>query len=246
MEPSPQNESASSSAANNQPQQSVPSSWPGAFGAYHYSKAAVKQNLGTIIILLLIGSLVGGGAEWSLKQSGSLVSLIFNTLIISASTLVYLASVRRQKISLGQAFSQGFPFWLKMIGLYIVTFIACGISLLLFIIPFFFVLPRLVLAPYFLVDKKMGIMDAYKASWAASKGHATQVWGIIGVSILIALLMATIIGIPFALYFLVMYSGVFAVLYEFINKHPVAAAVSNKPATPAAAQSPVAPAPPAA
>ena len=92
-------------------------------------------------------------------------------------------------------------------------------SILLFLIPAFFVIPRLLFAPYLVIDKNMGGVDAVQASWNMSKGHIGKVYGIIGLTLAITLLSITIIGIPFAIYFTVMYSAAFAVLYNFvINK----------------------------
>lgn len=203
---------------------SVPDNWPGAFGVYKFSKKAVQFNLGTIALLWIIDVVVGGGFDIIIKRAGGLVSLVFGSLVTAAMTLTLLASVRGKRMEIGEAFSQAMSFWLKMIGLTLLVVITVFVSILLLIIPFFFVLPRVTLAYYYLVDKQMGVMDAYKASWHATKGHIGKVWGIIGVTILMALLMITIIGIPFSIYFLIMYSAAIAVLYEFINKSSPAAA----------------------
>ncbi len=93
-------------------------------------------------------------------------------------------------------------------------------SFIALIIPFFIVAPRIALSPYFLIDKNMGPIEALKASWAITQGHAGKVWGIIGANIAFALLILTLIGIPVAIYLLFMYSAALAVLYEFLNKQP--------------------------
>jgi hypothetical protein len=213
----------------------APSSWPGAFGAYKYSKAAVMQNVGTLIILYIIVAIINGASDRALGNAGGLVSFLVAGLATASYVLVFLAGIRGQKLGLGDAISKALPYWLKMLGLLIVIGVSLAVSLLLLIIPFFFVLPRLSLAHYFLVDKNMGIMEAYKASWEATKGYSGKVWGIIGAAFLMALLMITIIGIPFSIYFLIMYSGAYAVLYEFLNKtKPAPAAPATAPAAPAA------------
>ena len=79
-------------------------------------------------------------------------------------------------------------------------------------------LPRLTLVNYFLVDKGLEPMEAFKASWHATEGHAMQAWGIILANVAMALLMVTIVGIPFAFYFLFMYSAAFAVFYKYVTK----------------------------
>ena len=133
--------------------------------------------------------------------------------------MVYLAGVNNKKISVSES--------LKSISKYIVNYfiatfivgLAAVASILLFLIPAFFVIPRLLFAPYLVIDKNMGGVDAVQASWNMSKGHIGKVYGIIGLTLAITLLSITIIGIPFAIYFTVMYSAAFAVLYNFvINK----------------------------
>jgi hypothetical protein len=212
----------------------VPTTWPGAFGIYKYSKQAVRLNLGTIVLLWLIDIAVNGGSEWILKSPGSLVGLIVGSLVTAALALTWLASIRGQRMEIGEALSKAMPFWLKMIGLTLLVVITVIASILLLVIPFFFVFPRLTLSYYYLVDKQMGVMDAYKASWDATKGNIGKVYGIVGATILMALLMITIIGIPFSIYFLLMYSASMAILYEFINKTKRAVA----PAPPVPAQAP--------
>ncbi len=206
---------------------SVPASWPGAFGVYKFSKKAVQLNLGTIILLWIIYIAVDGGFNLILKNSGSLLGLVFGSLITAALSLTFLAGIRGQRLEIGEALSKALAFWLKMIGLTLLVTITVIISLLLLIIPFFFVFPRLTLSYYYLVDKQMGVVDAYKASWDATQGHVGKVYGIVGATLLMVLLAITIIGIPFSIYFLIMYSAVTAVLYEFINKSAPATATTT-------------------
>ncbi len=204
---------------------SIPNDWPGAFGIYKYSKVAVKYNLGTVLIVGLLSILVGGGLDAGLKTPGQSISFILGAFFTAVLTLTYIAGVRRFKISVEEAFRQALPFWVKMILLTLLVTIVTIISFLLLIVPVLFVLPRLTLANYFLVDKNMGVIEAFKASWDATKGHIIQIYGIFGAGLLMAMLMLTIIGIPFAIYFLIMYSAAYAVLYEYIQKkQPVVSA----------------------
>ena len=172
------------------------------------------------------------------KNLGGLVSYLADSLFAAAFALTYLAGIREETLSTGQALNKAVSFWLKMIGLNVLVILSVVGSILLLIIPFFFVLPRLVLANYFLVDQNMGVVDAYKASWATTKGHAGNVWRIIGATILMALAAVTIIGIPFAIYWLIMYSASFAILYEFLRRSQPAAAVPKPSAAPAAPSTP--------
>lgn len=214
----------------------VPETWPGAFGAYKHSRDAVKRNLMTLIVLWLITIIVSGLTEWlKLGIAGQLISFIISSLLTVSLTYVYLAGVRGQQLPIGEAITKSWPLLLKMIGLIILVSLLLMGSLLLLIIPFFFVLPRVMLAEYFLVDKNMAIIDALKASWEASKGHAGKIWGIIGASIVMVLPALTIIGIPVAIYLILMYSAAYAVFYEYLHKSPTAAAspAAPTPNTPA-------------
>ena len=200
--------------------------WPGAWDIYKYSKAAIMCNINTFVVLYLASIILNIPGFLRASNPNAvpylLASLLSNLLLIVisiATTVVYLAGVNNKKISVSES--------LKSISKYIVNYfiatfivgLAAMASILLFLIPAFFVIPRLLFAPYLVIDKNMGGVDAVQASWNMSKGHIGKVYGIIGLTLAITLLSITIIGIPFAIYFTVMYSAAFAVLYNFvINK----------------------------
>ncbi len=222
-----------------------PAEWPGAFGVYKYSKKAALLNLEALVILWFMTIAID--VICSIYQPAQVSNIVLQVLfapILAAQTLAVIAGVRGQHLSLGEALGKGLAFWLKVIVLLIVLGLIAAASLLVFIIPFFFIMPRLSLSHYFLIDKKLGIIESVQASWNATKGSAGKVWGIIGATVLMVLLMITIIGIPFAFYFLFLYSAAFGVLYEFLNNSKPAAApvpAAASPAPPAAPQAPAAP-----
>ncbi|QQS19872.1 hypothetical protein IPL85_00165 [Candidatus Saccharibacteria bacterium] len=207
--------------------ETVPGTWPGAFGLYKHSKLAMKTNIGTylwlIVLTLLISIVINSftpekNADGTMSMTGSYVllqalSLLIAVVISTATTVVELRNVGRTKISLSESFDMARPYIFPMLGLTILTGLILTISFLALIIPFFFVLPRILLAPYYLIDKQLGVIDSLKASWADTGGNVGKVWGIIGAALLMALLMITIIGIPFSLYFLFMYSASASILY---------------------------------
>ncbi len=198
----------------------MPARWPGAFEAYKLSKKAVLRNLETLILIALIMFALNAIFNLpSLRNSGA--SLIFFgifIIIVGAQVSTYLAGVNNRALSVGQALSKGLSLWPKLFLLEIAVGLISIASLLLFIIPFFFIMPRLVLSFYFVVDKDMGVVDAIKSSWESTRGSVGSVWGIIGVMILMALPVITIVGILITIYFLFMYSAVFAVLYKTIGQ----------------------------
>lgn len=201
----------------------IPSSWPGAFGVYKYSRPAVLLNFWPLFVFWAISFVLGSGLQFQLNNSGGdLVALLISSFASIGYTVAYIDGVRRKKTDIGAAFGKSVDLWLKMIGLTLMIGIVLLVSFLLLIVPFFIVAPRLVLANYFLVDKNMSIPEAFNASWAATKGHVAKIYGVIGANIVMLLLAFTIIGIPFSIYFLIMYSAAFAVFYEYLRKSPPA------------------------
>jgi hypothetical protein len=75
----------------------------------------------------------------------------------------------------------------KMLGLYLATGLLVVIGLVLFIVPGLIFLRRYFLAPYVMLDKKVGIREALEESSALSKLNTGAIWGIIGVMFLIGL-----------------------------------------------------------
>ncbi len=209
----------------------IPTKWPGAFEAYKYSKKAVLRNLETLIVIALI--VFALNAIFNLPSlRNSAANLIFFgifIIIVGAQVSTYLAGVNNKALSIGEALSKGLSLWPKLLLLEIAVGLISIVSLLLFIIPFFFIMPRLVLSFYFLVDKDMGVVDAIKSSWESTRGNVGSVWGIIGVMILMVLPVITIVGVLITIYFLFMYSAVFAVLYNQLLPIHVFSAPNTNP-----------------
>lgn len=196
------------------------SSWPGAFGAFKYSQSAVMVNLAAIVILFIISFLPSFAQPVVPSGLYLLIAYVIGLVVYVAQTKVYLASAKEKKLEVGDALKEcmDVSLLLNMLGLGIIVGASVFLGLLAFIIPGLIILPRLVLAPYFLVDKKLDLIEAYKASWNTTRGHSWKVWGLVGAAIVMILPALTIIGIPVTIYLLFMYSAVGAVLYEYVNR----------------------------
>jgi hypothetical protein len=130
------------------------------------------------------------------------------------TVLLQLAGVRKKVMTWQEAFKQGLQHFWRLFGLMIMLVIILSVALLLLIVPFFILLPRLFLAPYFLVDQKMGPFQALKASNAAYKAHKGT-WGVIGVLFLLNLVSAVpLIGYLLANVLNFLYSPAAAIRYE--------------------------------
>lgn len=200
---------------------STPDTWPGALGIYGFSRDGVKYNLGTYLPILFAPYAINILA-WMLgieETTRDAISTVAHTIFGVATIIAILAALRGTKLSFQDTFKQtSLLLFLKYFILGILIGIIYAISFLLLVIPFFFVAPRLALAPYFLVDKRLGILESLRVSWDATKGHVSKVYGIVGIFIAMTLLAITIIGIPFSIYFLIMYSAAFPLLYLHTQK----------------------------
>jgi hypothetical protein len=220
----------------------VPSIWPGAFGAYKHSKAAVLYNISTFLGLIGLSILVSiasglvsgdrsisidGGNSFHASGPSSLIDIITQLVSIwlsAAIAYLMVASVKRQKVAVGDSLREGGNVFLPFLGLSLLLGLIAVASILLLIIPAFFIIPRLVLAQYYLIEGKLSITQSIAASWNATRGNVGKVWGIFGFNVLLVLLALTFVGIPFAVYFGIMYQAVAAVLYLYLKKQPSAVA----------------------
>lgn len=206
--------------------------WPGAFGAYKPSRDAVMRSLGALVSILVLNivasillvaltrGLFGASVGSALYD---VCSIVLSALFIVMEIFVYLKSIRGKRVELSDAFKAAKPLLPKMILLEILIGLTIIAGLILLIIPGIYFALRLSFAPYYLVDRDMEVMDAYKASWHATKGNIGKVLGIIGVYILMVLPCITIIGILATIYLTFMYAASLALLYDFIirKKHNV-------------------------
>jgi hypothetical protein len=199
----------------------IPKVWPGAFGIYKNSKVAVLVNLWPLISLLII-NLAATLILNYIPVIGGIVSSLASIFISTSMLLVYLAGIRNQKMEMGEAFNKASKFFIRMIILYILIGLS-ALSFLLLIIPGFIIVPRILLAPYYLIDKNMDPIDAYKASWNVTKGQYGKIYGVLGATLLMSLIAVTIIGIPIAIYWLFLYGASMVILYKFLSKEPAQA-----------------------
>jgi hypothetical protein len=107
----------------------------------------------------------------------------------------------------------------QLFGLYIVTALIILVGLILLIVPGLIFIRRYFLAPYVMIDKKLGIADSLSESAALTKVNTGSVWGVIGVMFLIGLLnILPYIGGLAAFGFGVLYSVAPALRYQQLKK----------------------------
>jgi uncharacterized membrane protein len=206
--------------------------WPGAFGIYRTSKAAMMRNFKTFIRLAIIFGvfyLLYGIVSYTPRYqrvvhpvAHLIESIIFDLISVFLSSIIIYATIRSAKgeqISIGEAFSSVANKALNIVITGIFVSILSLVSFVLFIIPAFFVIPRISMSLYFVVDKNMSPIDAIKASWEVTRDNIGKVYGIFGVNLLILLPIITLIGVFATAYFGFMYFAATAILYIYLTKN---------------------------
>lgn len=200
----------------------IPTIWPGALGTYKYSRRAIWLNIWPIVILYfayLVINLLQYAPNWG--DALAILSIPLAVIVYLALIIVEIDGAKGKTLEVEDAVKRSFRYFLNGIGLYFYTLLILLLSLIALVIPFFFVLPRVFLAPYYMIDRDLNFVDAISVCWKESRGHSFKVWGILLATAIISIALAiTIIGIPFAIYFVVMYSAAPAVLYLYIDAQP--------------------------
>jgi len=216
-QPVPPNQASTPSIAPTNQGGAVMSEWPGAFGIYKISKNLIMKNVWLIIFLIILGFIAS-----IIERYGGLVvnilGLFVSFIISGASIYVTLESVKGNEAGFGAAFSKAFSKTLSLIGANLLIGLIAIISLILLIIPFFFIYPRIIFAPYYIIDKDLSAINAIKASWNDSKGNLGKFYGIVLVNLLFALAIIVLVGF----YFLIVYYLAMTILYMYITKQKIA------------------------
>lgn len=158
-------------------------------------------------LLYLLGSLLIGGmftADGKINVGGReqlglaviTVAGIWTMVNIGPVIRFHLQAVDKKISPILDYYRQGLRYTLPLIGLYIVFALLFIVGLILFIIPAFFVLHRLILAPYYLVDKQLPIIESLKQSARDAKKFSGPIWGVIGVQIAVSFAAGALQIIP--------------------------------------------------
>lgn len=171
----------------------------------------IADNLGAIFLVSIVIFLIG---------------MFFYTMALALE----LRTVDGQESSPDQLVSIGKKFWLREIGLLIVSGLIVLIGLILFIVPGIFAIIRIYMAPYIMIDKDLGIIDSIKASNQLAKKNMGPVAAVIGVFILISfalslleifpifgVIVSTIAGIGFSLIIALRYREITAPSAELVK-----------------------------
>lgn len=181
---------------------------PSAFTLIESAKAVYLRNpktfqwlvIGPMALCALYGLADSGNAF--LRLIGNLFYFAGVVAAIMAEPGLFLttfASLKNKSVEPKPTFKAGLKFFWRYIGLAIMLGLIFGLSFLLLIVPFFFMLPRYILAPYYMVDRNLGVFAALRASAEGSKNRKGPIWGLIGVSLLVTVAGWIAVGIVIAI-----------------------------------------------
>jgi uncharacterized membrane protein len=181
------------------PEPSKPKPLPDAFALFKPSWKAFRLNLETFLLqflfpfgLVILTVLLFNWMEHNdsalaatLTIAAGLLTVFSFILMTAMLILTELRSAKGQHVSFEQVAKESLPYIPRLIGLLIICGVLITVGFILLIVPGLFAIQRLLLAPYFLVDQKMGIIAAIKASFKTAKKHSAAIWGITGILIAI-------------------------------------------------------------
>jgi uncharacterized membrane protein len=142
--------------------------------------------------------------------------LLFFSVVKYGGDLMVLRAIRNEKIEISEMFDGFKKNYVNIILANLLTFAIIGFGFLFLIIPGIILACRLVFVSYLVMDKNMDPVAAVEKSWAMTKGHGWQIFGMALLAIPIAIggLLCFIVGIVFAIIWI---SNAFASMYHAID-----------------------------
>jgi uncharacterized membrane protein len=117
----------------------------------------------------------------------SFVGMVWSILFAPALIYAQLRILKGEPVTFSEAARQGFSFFWRLVGLYILTGLIVLGGLLLLIVPGLIFIRRYCLAPYYLIDQNLSIREALRRSAASTKPVSGFIWGVLLVDLLIGL-----------------------------------------------------------
>ena len=130
-----------------------------------------------------------------LRLAGSLVSLVLVAIGVAASTFVVSDAYLGREASAWGALSRAMPLVWNLIGISILTSLAVGLGLLLFIAPGLILLAGFLLSPVVaVIEAPPRSRDAMRRSWELSKGFKGKLFLTMLVAFLLLLIPTIALG----------------------------------------------------
>jgi hypothetical protein len=128
---------------------------------------------------------------------------------------VFLKAVRQEKINIKDMFSVFERNYWNAVLANLLVGIIIGFGIVMLIVPGIIFACRLAFVPYLVMDQKMDVMDALRASWEMTRGHGWSIFamGLLAIPIIIAGLVVLVVGVFISAMWI---SAAFAVIYHAV------------------------------
>jgi uncharacterized membrane protein len=180
---------------------------PGVFSSYGNGWRQLWKYFLELLLILIIYWVISIPTDlisWKTASPGwNFVSIAYGLLIISpvfyGLCYAYLKAARGDKLEIKDMFTSFQNYWNAVLASLLVTVIVV-VGFILIIIPGFFFFCKLSFTPFLVVDRKMEVIEAVKASWKMTKGYGWKVFliGLLGIPIAIAGAICLGVGIIIA------------------------------------------------
>lgn len=180
------------------------------------SYGAVRRNLGVFLLLnvltvldiawqlgtnvrekthgadwgtIFTNSLFGSNGSYPSVGGGILLAVLAISAIILAlmTEILAIRAAQHNKVELRDIWDEFKVKGLRLLLLEILLVIIIGAGLILLIVPGIYLIGRLAVAPYVLIDKNTKAMEALNRSWELSKGRMWQVYSVVLFGVVLAL-----------------------------------------------------------
>lgn len=202
------------------------------YGWKQFIKNFLELFLISIIVMLVMAPLGGLGAMtdghgpavqffvFFLQLFVLTYAILFLAPIDYGASFAFLKGVRNEKVEIKDMFS-GFENYLNVVLANILVGFLVGIGIFFLIIPGIIVACRLAFVRYLVIDRQLDPIEAIKASWRMTRGHAWTIFfmGLLAIPICIAGIILLGIGLIFSVMWI---RCAFASIYYSVSKdYPV-------------------------
>ncbi len=186
----------------------------------------IRDNLLIYFVLAVLPSLILGfqfarfGTNASIiLSSGIIIISIISLLLYPPLIYTYLHTAKGKKVELSESIIESYKHFWPLIGVTILSGMIILLGLLLFIVPGIIMLRRYMLAPFYVMDRNLGITEAMTTSAAESKQYSGPVYGILGVNLVFAIIgVVPVLGQIIASILQILYSVAPAIRYLEIKE----------------------------
>ena len=154
---------------------------------------------------------------WSvmLIPFGLAYGFLFWPVINYSSDLLFVKSIRSQKVFIEGLFEGFRTRYLQIIVANLLVFALVGMGIIMLIIPGIIIACRLAFVSYLVMDKNLDAMSAVEESWRMTRGHGWKIFflAIVSFFLVIAGLLVMIVGVLVSAMWI---SASFAALYQSV------------------------------